>query len=41
LTMKDEKFYRGTAEKVLSIAEKQILKGEFVLILYNKPVLTK
>jgi 16S rRNA (cytidine1402-2'-O)-methyltransferase len=32
LTMKDEKFYRGTAEKVLSIAEKQNLKGEFVLI---------
>jgi len=35
LTMKDEKFYRGTAEKVLSIAEKQNLKGEFVLILNN------
>jgi 16S rRNA (cytidine1402-2'-O)-methyltransferase len=35
LTMKDEKFYRGTAEKVLSIAEKQNLKGEFVLIVNN------
>ena len=36
LTMKDEKYYRGNAEKVLNIAEKQNLKGEFVLILDNK-----
>jgi 16S rRNA (cytidine1402-2'-O)-methyltransferase len=33
LTMKDEKFYRGNAESVLRIAEKQNLKGEFLLIL--------
>jgi 16S rRNA (cytidine1402-2'-O)-methyltransferase len=36
LTMKDEKYYRGSAEKVLNIAEKKNLKGEFVLILNNK-----
>ena len=36
LTMKNEKYYRGSAEKVLSIAEKQNLKGEFVLIVNNK-----
>lgn len=41
LTMKDEKFYRGSAQKVLNIAEQQNLKGEFILILDNKPVLTK
>jgi 16S rRNA (cytidine1402-2'-O)-methyltransferase len=36
LTMADEKYYRGSAEKVLSIAEKKNLKGEFVLIVNNK-----
>lgn len=36
LTMKDEKYYRGNAEKVLSIAEKQNLKGEFVLMVNNR-----
>jgi len=36
LTMKDEKYYRGNAERVLSIAEKQNLKGEFVLLVNNR-----
>ncbi len=36
LTMKDERYYRGNAEKVLNIAEKNNLKGEFVLIVNNK-----
>lgn len=36
LTMADEKYYRGYAERVLAIAEKENLKGEFVLILNNK-----
>lgn len=36
LTMKDEKFYRGTADDILKIAEKYNLKGEFVLIVDNK-----
>ncbi len=36
LTMKDEKFFRGTAEDLLKIAEQKNLKGEFVLILDNK-----
>jgi 16S rRNA (cytidine1402-2'-O)-methyltransferase len=36
LTMKDEKYYRGNAEKVLGIAEKQNLKGEFVLMVNNR-----
>jgi 16S rRNA C1402 (ribose-2'-O) methylase RsmI len=34
--MKDEKYYRGSAQKVLNIAEKNNLKGEFVLIVNNK-----
>jgi len=38
LTMKDEKYYRGNAEKVLSIVEKQNLKGEFVLIINNSKI---
>jgi 16S rRNA (cytidine1402-2'-O)-methyltransferase len=33
LTMNNEKFYRGTAEEILSIAAKNNLKGEFVLLL--------
>ena len=36
LTMGNERFYRGTAEEVLSAAERTNLKGEFVLILNNK-----
>jgi 16S rRNA (cytidine1402-2'-O)-methyltransferase len=36
LTMKDEKYYRGSAQKVLNIAEKNNLKGEFVLIVNNR-----
>ena len=36
LTMKDEKFYRGSAQKLLNIAEKNNLKGEFVLIVNNR-----
>ncbi len=36
LTMGDEKYYRGSAEKVLNIAVKKNLKGEFVLIVNNK-----
>ena len=36
LTTKDEKYYRGEAVKVLNIAEKENLKGEFVLILDNR-----
>ena len=36
LTMKDEKYYRGSAEKVLNIAEKKNLKGRFELIVNNK-----
>jgi len=36
LTMKDEKYYRSSTEKVLNIAEKKNLKGEFVLIVNNK-----
>ena len=36
LTMKDEKFYRGTSEDILRIAEQKNLKGEFVLIVDNK-----
>jgi 16S rRNA (cytidine1402-2'-O)-methyltransferase len=36
LTMKDEKFYRGTAEDILKISEQKNLKGEFVLMLDNK-----
>jgi 16S rRNA (cytidine1402-2'-O)-methyltransferase len=35
LTMKEERYYRGSAEKVLNIAEKKNLKGEFVLIINN------
>ena len=36
LTMKDEKFYRGTAQEILKIIEQHNLKGEFALILDNK-----
>ena len=36
LTMADEKYYRGNAERVLAIADKKNLKGEFVLIINNK-----
>ncbi len=36
LTMDDEKYYRGSAQKILNIAEKNNLKGEFVLIVNNQ-----
>jgi 16S rRNA (cytidine1402-2'-O)-methyltransferase len=36
LTMKNERYYRGSAEKVLHAAQKNNLKGEFVLIVNNK-----
>jgi 16S rRNA (cytidine1402-2'-O)-methyltransferase len=36
LTTKNEKYYRGVAEGVLRIAEKENLKGEFVLVVNNK-----
>lgn len=36
LTKADEKFYRGTAQSVFNIAEKENLKGEFVLIIKNQ-----
>ena len=36
LTKKEEKFYRGTAEEILRIAEDKKLKGEFVLLVDNK-----
>lgn len=35
LTKEKEKFYRGTALNVFNIAEKENLKGEFVLIIEN------
>lgn len=36
LTMKNERFYRGTISEVLKKAEEKNLKGEFVLILDNQ-----
>jgi 16S rRNA (cytidine1402-2'-O)-methyltransferase len=36
LTMGNERFYRGTSAAVLNIAEKNNLKGEFVLIVNNR-----
>jgi 16S rRNA (cytidine1402-2'-O)-methyltransferase len=36
LTMKNEKFYRGTAEEISNLAQKNNLKGEFVLVVNNK-----
>lgn len=36
LTMSDEKYYRGSAEELLKIAEEKKLKGEFVFIINNK-----
>jgi len=36
LTMKNERFFRGTAEEILKLAEQKNLKGEFVLIINNK-----
>ncbi len=35
LTKKDERFYRGTAEEILKLAEQKNLKGEFVLMIDN------
>jgi 16S rRNA (cytidine1402-2'-O)-methyltransferase len=39
LTMKTEKFFRGTSEEVLHEVQKINLKGEFVLIIDNKRTL--
>ncbi len=36
LTMKDEKFFRGTATEIFKIISDTNLKGEFVLIINNK-----
>lgn len=36
LTMKNEKYFRGTAQEIFNLAEKENLKGEFVLLLDNK-----
>lgn len=36
LTKEKEKFYRGTALQIFNIAQKENLKGEFVLMLKNK-----
>ncbi|MFH1197999.1 MAG: 16S rRNA (cytidine(1402)-2'-O)-methyltransferase [bacterium] len=36
LTTQREKFYRSTASEILSIAERDKIKGEFVLIIDNK-----
>lgn len=36
LTKEKEKFYRGTAQNVFNIVEKENLKGEFVLIIKNQ-----
>ena len=36
LTKSREKFYRGTCDEVLTLAVKENLKGEFVLIINNK-----
>lgn len=35
LTKKGERFYRGTAEQILNLAEQRNLKGEFVLLINN------
>ena len=35
LTKEKEKFYRGNAQNILNLVEKENLKGEFVLILKN------
>ena len=36
MTMKNERYYRGSAEKILHAAQKNKLKGEFVLIVNNR-----
>lgn len=36
LTKEKEKFYRGTALEIFKIAQKENLKGEFVLLINNK-----
>jgi len=36
LTKEKEKFYRGNAQNILSAAERENLKGEFVLIIKNQ-----
>ncbi len=41
LTMKNENFFRGTADEILKIVESDKLKGEFVLIVDNKKIMRK
>lgn len=36
ITMEDEKYLRGSVEKIISIVNKNSLKGEFVLIINNR-----
>ncbi|WP_337872526.1 16S rRNA (cytidine(1402)-2'-O)-methyltransferase [Ignavibacterium sp.] len=36
LTKENEKFYRGNAENILNIVDREKLKGEFVLIIKNQ-----
>jgi 16S rRNA (cytidine1402-2'-O)-methyltransferase len=36
LTKEKEKFYRGNAQNILSVVERENLKGEFVLIIKNQ-----
>lgn len=36
LTKPDECYYRGTLEEILDTAKKKSLKGEFVMLVYNK-----
>ncbi len=36
LTKEKEKFYRGNAQNIFKIVEKENLKGEFVLIIKNQ-----
>ncbi len=36
LTLPNEKFFRGSASEILEVAEKQNLKGEFVLVVDNR-----
>lgn len=36
LTKEKEKFYRGNAQNILNVVEKENLKGEFVLIIKNQ-----
>ena len=37
LTKSEECYYRGTLEEILDTAKKKSLKGEFVMLVNNKP----